>query len=91
MQVQVKMQHGRVLKKVNATTFVAGDDEEANLLEDYRGVHIFGDNGQELHGFHLHDLKVHDVAGHVYWIGNLSSTFENNGTKYQAGVWKETG
>lgn len=44
--------------------------EQGEKLGDFRGIHIAGRDVASLKGFHLHDLKVHDVTGHVAWIGN---------------------
>lgn len=46
------------------------DNAEGAKLGDYRGIHITGRDVPSLKGYHLHDLKVHDVTGEVAWIGN---------------------
>lgn len=45
-------------------------EEQGKKLGDYRGIHIAGRDVRTLKGYHLHDLKVHDVTGVVAWIGN---------------------
>ena len=47
------------------------DDTQGTLIheKDLRGIYITGDNGTVLNGFTLHDLFIHDVTGHLYWIG----------------------
>lgn len=44
-------------------------DGNGSKLRDLRGIHISGDNGQELTGFTLQRLYIHDVTGFVRWIG----------------------
>lgn len=46
------------------------DNEQGKLLGEYRGIHIAGRDVASLKGFHIHDLKVHDVTGVVSWIGD---------------------
>ena len=45
-------------------------EDQGELLGEYRGIHIAGRDVASLKGFHIHDLKVHDVTGVVSWIGN---------------------
>lgn len=67
------------------------DDANGSKLADVRGVHISGDSGDVLSGFYMHDLKVHDVTGLVYWIGDLGGSFGETSSQMWPGVWKETG
>ena len=46
------------------------NEENGRLLGEYRGIHIAGRDVATLKGFHIHDLKVHDVTGVVSWIGD---------------------
>ncbi len=46
------------------------NNEDGQLLGDYRGIHIAGRDKASLKGYWLHDLKVHDVTGEVAWIGD---------------------
>ena len=61
-------------------------------LQDLRGIHISGDNGQTLNHLHIDGVYVHDVTGLVNWIGG--STADNApGVTFQTG-WdnsKKTG
>ena len=45
-------------------------EDQGELLGEYRGIHIAGRDVASLKGFHIHDLKVHDVTGVVSWIGD---------------------
>ena len=58
------------------------ESTEGEKLGDYRGIHVAGRDVTDLKGFYLHDLKVHDVTGHVAWIGDTGlsdSGIVNNG------------
>lgn len=44
------------------------DNKNGALVDDLRGIHIYGQNAAKLSGFDLHDLYVHDVTGEVAWI-----------------------
>lgn len=72
-------------------TVPAGGTPGANL-GDFRGIHISGDNSQTLDGFIIDAVNVHDVSGHVNWIGG--DTADNRpGITFQTG-WdasKKTG
>src|SRR5690349_5896710 len=61
-------------------------------LKDLRGIHISGDNGQTLNHLYVDGVYVHDVSGHVKWIGG--DTADNApGVTFQTG-WdnsKKTG
>ena len=46
------------------------NEENGRLLGEYRGIHIAGRDVATLKGFHIHDLKAHDVTGVVSWIGD---------------------
>lgn len=48
----------------------ARNQADGSKLGDFRGIHIAGRDVASLKGYHLHDLKVHDVTGVVAWIGN---------------------
>ncbi|WP_175578282.1 carboxypeptidase regulatory-like domain-containing protein [Bifidobacterium jacchi] len=59
----------------NEAAGFTGNDEggkiDANngaLVDDLRGIHIYGQDAAKLSGFDLHDLYVHDVTGEVAWI-----------------------
>lgn len=52
------------------TNNAARDEKDGKLLGDYRGIHIAGRDVASLKGYHLHDLKIHDVTGVVSWIGD---------------------
>ncbi len=57
-------------------------DAAGNMLGDYRGIHIAGRDVATLKGFWIHKVKVHDVTGHVTWIGNTGHSdpgIVNNG------------
>lgn len=57
-------------------------DEAGGMLGDYRGIHIAGRDVATLKGFRIHNVKVHDVTGHVTWIGNTGHSdpgIVNNG------------
>lgn len=45
-------------------------EDQGKLLGEYRGIHITGRDVASLKGFHIHNLKVHDVTGVVSWIGD---------------------
>ena len=61
-------------------------------LQDLRGIHISGDDGQTLTYLHIDGVYVHDVTGQVNWIGG--DTADNApGVTFQTG-WdnsKKTG
>lgn len=42
-------------------------------LRDLRGIHVGGDNGTQLNGFVVDNVRVHDVTGVVNWIGGSTS------------------
>jgi parallel beta-helix repeat protein len=42
-------------------------------LRDLRGIHVGGDNGTQLNGFVVDNVRVHDVTGLVNWIGGSTS------------------
>ena len=46
------------------------NDEAGAMLGDFRGIHIAGRDIPSLKGFWIHGVKVHDVTGHVAWIGD---------------------
>lgn len=48
----------------------ARNNQDGALLGDFRGIHIAGRDERYLKGYHIHDVKVHDVTGEVGWIGN---------------------
>lgn len=52
----------------------ARNNADGALLGDYRGIHIAGRDVRYLKGYHIHDVKVHDVTGVVGWIGNTGLT-----------------
>jgi parallel beta-helix repeat protein len=49
-------------------------DTQGDLIheKDLRGIYLTGDNGTVLNGFNMHDLYIHDVTGHLYWIGGAA-------------------
>lgn len=46
------------------------NEADGKLLGEYRGIHIAGRDVATLKGFHVHNIKVHDVTGVVSWIGD---------------------
>jgi parallel beta-helix repeat protein len=59
--------------------------------KDLRGIHISGNNGTVLHGFHLHDLYIHDVTGQLNWIGGAAYINSPAPEAVSPGVTNKTG
>lgn len=60
------------------------NDENGEKLKDLRGIHVLGQDGGELNGYHFHDLYVHDVTGWVAWVSGQEVMEE-------PGIWKGKG
>ncbi|MDQ0875228.1 hypothetical protein QFZ77_003887 [Paenibacillus sp. V4I3] len=62
-------------------------------LGDYRGIHVSGDLGGELHYFRIIGVDVHDVTGEINWISGTQPNPPEPGIRFKTG-WdgsKKTG
>ena len=44
------------------------NSENGSKLNDFRGIHVLGQDGGMLKNYYFHDLYVHDVTGDVCWV-----------------------
>ncbi|WP_164716568.1 S-layer homology domain-containing protein [Paenibacillus whitsoniae] len=62
-------------------------------LDDYRGIHISGDNSTTLDYFRIVAVNVHDVTGEINWISGTQPNPPQPGIRFKTG-WdgsKKTG
>jgi hypothetical protein len=72
------------IRNIEVTNTVPPTSTPGTNLGDFRGIHVSGDNSQTLDGFVIDSVDVHDVTGHVNWIGG--DTADNKpGINFQTG------
>ncbi|MEI7026629.1 carboxypeptidase regulatory-like domain-containing protein [Paenibacillus sp. y28] len=54
-------------------------------LDDYRGIHIAGDNSQQLDYFRISGVDVHDVTGEIAWISGTPANPPEPGIRFKTG------
>ena len=57
------------IRSIEVTNTAPASSTPGANLQDLRGIHISGDNGQTLSSLHVDGVYVHDVSGQVNWIG----------------------
>jgi hypothetical protein len=67
--VRLANQQFWTIRNLEVTNQVPAAGTPGANLGDLRGIHVTGDNGGRLEGFVIDRVHVHDVTGHVNWIG----------------------
>ncbi|MGW5640890.1 right-handed parallel beta-helix repeat-containing protein, partial [Streptomyces sp. NPDC003832] len=57
------------ISDLDVSNETAATDTPGANLANLRGIHISGDNGEQLDHFVVDGVRVHDVSGEVKWIG----------------------
>ncbi|MCX5216011.1 right-handed parallel beta-helix repeat-containing protein [Kitasatospora sp. NBC_00240] len=66
--VRLWNQHDWEIRNLDVSNNAPATGTPGANLGDFRGIHVGGDNGQQLNHFVIDSVDVHDVTGEIRWI-----------------------